>query len=309
MNTLEKARRFVYRCARPIDLARWQYHFENGSQEAVLTALAAYQNEDGGFGHALEADSFNPNSCPIQTNTAVEILREIGMTDPKHPIVQGILRYLDSGADFDEAHRQWLNTVPSNNDYPCAVWWKYGDKGSSFKYNPTASLAGFGIRFAAPDSAFHKRCCDIAREAVDWLLAQEPFTEQHVAACFVRLYEDCAEAGKAPFDMIALRERLGSMIRQTLDGVAEKWGKEYASMPSDLITSRSCHFYAANAAVVAAQCDYIRHSQLPDGSFIVPWQWWTDDKGFDLAENWWKSDIAVKFMRHLREFDDLTQGG
>lgn len=61
----EKARQFVYRNARPVDLARWQYHFEGGSREAVLTALACYQNPDGGFGHALEADAWNPNSTPL----------------------------------------------------------------------------------------------------------------------------------------------------------------------------------------------------------------------------------------------------
>jgi hypothetical protein len=31
MNTFEKARAFVYRNARPLDLARWQFHFEGGS--------------------------------------------------------------------------------------------------------------------------------------------------------------------------------------------------------------------------------------------------------------------------------------
>ena len=55
MNAFEKARRFMYRSARPVELARWQYHFEQGSKENVLKALAAYQNEDGGFGHGLEA--------------------------------------------------------------------------------------------------------------------------------------------------------------------------------------------------------------------------------------------------------------
>jgi len=45
----KKARSFIYRNARPLDIARWQYHFENGSKEAVLTALAAYQNEDGSW--------------------------------------------------------------------------------------------------------------------------------------------------------------------------------------------------------------------------------------------------------------------
>ena len=303
MNHLEQARIFIYRNARPIDLARWQYHFEHGSREAVLTALAAYQNEDGGFGHALEADSFNPNSCPIQTLTAATILQEIGLNDPSHPIIQRMLRYLVSGADFDETARQWLNTVPGNNDYPCAAWWKYGDKGSAFSYNPTAGLAGFAIRYADPSAELHRKACTIAREAVDWLLAREPFADHHIAGCFLFLYESCFAAGEVPFDMDALRSRLSAMIHLSLDGVAEKWGKEYAAMPSDLIPTSASPFYEANREVVSAQCDYIRRSQLPDGSFIVPWQWWTGDKGFDLAENWWKSDIIIKNMRFLREFD------
>ena len=72
----EKARGFIYRNARPIEIALWKYHFENGSREDILTALSMHQNTDGGFGHALEADSFNPNSAPIQTLNACEILRE-----------------------------------------------------------------------------------------------------------------------------------------------------------------------------------------------------------------------------------------
>lgn len=39
-------RRWMHRNARPLDLARWQYHFESGSAEAVLQSLSAYQNED-----------------------------------------------------------------------------------------------------------------------------------------------------------------------------------------------------------------------------------------------------------------------
>lgn len=57
----EKARKYIYRQARPLDFARWQYHFENGTKENVLVALSMYQNNDGGFGHGLESDCFNPN--------------------------------------------------------------------------------------------------------------------------------------------------------------------------------------------------------------------------------------------------------
>ncbi len=86
MNTFDKARKFIYRNARPIDLARWQYHFETGNKEVVLNVLSNYQNMDGGFGHALEADAWNPNSSPIQTWCATEVLREIEFADKNHPI-------------------------------------------------------------------------------------------------------------------------------------------------------------------------------------------------------------------------------
>lgn len=48
MTVFEKARKYIYRQARPLDLARWQYHFENGTKENVLVALSIYQNNDGG---------------------------------------------------------------------------------------------------------------------------------------------------------------------------------------------------------------------------------------------------------------------
>lgn len=96
----ERVRSFIYRNARPLDLARWQYHFDKGSKEAVLTALACYQNTDGGFGHALEPDAWNPESSPVQTWAATEVLREISLTDRDHPIIQGILHYLASGQDY-----------------------------------------------------------------------------------------------------------------------------------------------------------------------------------------------------------------
>lgn len=307
MEPFESAARFMYRCARPLDLARWQFHFEGGERDAVLRALSAYQNADGGFGHALEADSFNPNSCPIQTWAATEILRETGADSADgaaRPIVQGILRYLDSGADFDEGRRQWRNAVPSNNDFPCAAWWKCGEDGGDFRYNPTAALAGFALRFAAPESRLYALCLSLAGEAADWLGRQPAFAEQHIAACFIRLYEDCAAAGVAPFDADALLARLREMARLCLEDAPEKWGREYAAFPSDLISSPESPLRPTLSGVIAAQCDYIRGGQLPDGSFPVPWTWYNDDPGFPIAELWWKGDMLVKFMRFLRAFGE-----
>ncbi|QHQ63344.1 hypothetical protein Ana3638_23320 [Anaerocolumna sedimenticola] len=48
-NDFELIRSWVYRIARPLEMALWNYHFENGGKDAVLRALAAYQNTDGGL--------------------------------------------------------------------------------------------------------------------------------------------------------------------------------------------------------------------------------------------------------------------
>lgn len=110
------ARTFIYRNARPLDIARWRYLFEDGSKEDVITALLSYQNEDGGFAHALEPDCWNPNSAPIQTWVATEIIRKIELEDRDHPLIKGILNYLSSQMNFDG--HSWENTISKNDSYP-----------------------------------------------------------------------------------------------------------------------------------------------------------------------------------------------
>lgn len=302
MDTWERARKFVYRNARPLDLARWKFHFENGSRDDVWEALAAYQNENGGFGHGLEADCFNPHSSPIQTWAATEILQEIGGIDPRHPIVRGILRYLESGADFDAEQMQWLNVVPSNNDYPHAIWWSWGDGGSEFKYNPSAALAGFAIRYAERGSEVYSLACEIAQRVYDWFTAQEPFEEMHITGCLVRLYEYCVEAGATLFDMDVFRQKLIAQVDHNICKDTGKWNKEYVTLPSNFIRSRESTFYAAHKDLVEAECRAICEQQTEDGAFPVMWKWWTNYSEYGLSVNWWKADFCIRNMLFLREF-------
>lgn len=74
--SFETARNFIYKNARPLDIARWKYLFENGCREDVLLALAAYQNEDGGFGHALEPDCWNLNSSPFRHGRQLKLSKK-----------------------------------------------------------------------------------------------------------------------------------------------------------------------------------------------------------------------------------------
>lgn len=299
MTTYEKARAFMYRCARPLELALWQHRFEGGSADSVLQALSFYQNEDGGFGHALEADNWNPHSTPLTTQTATEILYAVD-APAGHPIVEGVLRYLDSGADFDAEHRQWPGSLPSNNDHPRAIWWTWDGK-DAFQYNPTAGLAAFILRYADRQSPVYRKGLAIAQEAVDWLLAQEPFAEKHVVYLFMRLAELGRGHGLRGLD--EMEKRLHGLAPLCVCTDLTKYGVEYVDRPTDLIDGPQHPCYPDIAGAAGAECRFLIDSQLPDGSWPVPWRWWNEYTAeYEVAAYWWKGHIVLKHITFLRNF-------
>lgn len=293
-----RARTFIYRHARPLDLARWQFHFENGSKDAVITALAAYQNADGGFAHALEADAWNPNSAPIQTWCATQVLQEIDFDDAAHPVVQGILRYLESGADFDGRH--WKCVVESNNDYPHAQWWHWGGDGETDD-NPTASLAGFIVRFAPKGSTLHELGRCLVRKAAERLLKREECGDMHVIGCYIAMVEYIRAAGETDLMDISAAE---AQLRRFIDAALTKdvcaWERYYACRPSQFMLDRESVFYAEQARLAAHECDFIMRTQQEDGAWAIPWRWSGYPTQWAMSENWWKADMIIRNLRFLR---------
>lgn len=295
---LEAAKRFIYRNARPLDLARWRYLFEHGDRELVLELLASYQNEDGGFGHGLEPDCWNPNSAPVQTWTATEIIREVGLEDAGHPLIQGILRYLASGADFNG--HTWLNSVPSNDDGPHAPWWSY-DPEQEGSYNPTACLIGFILKFGEPESALYQQAVSLAREAYAFLKENFPLDSMHTVSCFVELYEYLREAGIT--DVIDLPEFEGLLHRQIRAVLTEDtsvWATEYVCKPSLFIHSKDSVFYAENQELCEFECRFISSTQEPDGTWNITWEWDGYPEEWHISKNWWKSDVIIKNLNFYK---------
>lgn len=294
---------WFYRNARPLDLARWQYHFENGGQAAVLAALAAYQNEDGGFGHALEADSWNPNSSPIQTATAAEILLELHIEDRGHPVIQGILRFLDSGAEKDG--NTWRNVIATNNEYPHAPWWNTAsDSTSRSRFNPTAILAGFILQYADRNSLLYASGVRTAKE-LEELFLQETDLEMHPLKCVVTLLEYIFLAGlQEQFAYDEMKAAAARRITALLERDAGDWSG-YACKPSAFIHSPAGLGYADNAAIVEMELDYVLANRNPEGIWSLNWSWAGYEREFAVSENWWKAGIALEKLLFLRAFGRL----
>lgn len=293
----ESARNFVYRNARPLDFALWKYHFEGGSESDVLSALKEYQNDDGGFGHAIEPDMWNTNSTPISTWAATEKLNQINLTDKLHPIINGILKYLDSGKDFEDG--KWLNTVPSNNDYPHAVWWGCNDAIGIPDDNPTVSLAGFAVKYADKNSSLYAKASEIIKMAVKRFIDNQN-CDMHTVRCYMELYEYCRDAHVDFIDMAAFKATLFNAVRQSICADTSKWLTEYVCKPSFFFDKSWLLFEIIDLELCKKEAELLKELQQPDGSYPVTWQWHNDYKEFEISKNWWKSSIIINNILYLK---------
>lgn len=296
--SFHEVRRWMYRNARPLELARWQHWFEGGSVKAVLTALAAYQNEDGGFGHALEADCWNPCSTPIQTGDALLLLDQLGFEEGEHPMVRRVLRWLESGACRREGY--WMNTVPQNDSYPHAPWWSYRPE-SGVSFNPTGILLGFLLRYGERESAAYQEGLATANVLLR-ACEKDPPADQHSLTCCLALLRGIRKAGlwealQADTALKAVLQKAGEMIERDTG----KWDG-YVCLPSVFIDGPDSPLYPGNEAVLAQELEMLIAKREPGGVWGISWQWGSCPEAFAISENWWKGRKAVESVQLLKNF-------
>lgn len=294
----ENAKKFVYRNARPLDFARWKFHFENAEAAAVLEILSAYQNPDGGFGSAVEPDLWNPHSTPAGTLAAAEILREIGFADFEHPVVQGMLSYLTSGKDFEKD--RWYFTLPANNAYPHAEWWSCPNGKGVPAENPTAGLAAFALTASKRGSKLYRTARGIAVKSIFNFFAERP-RDTHTLRCYLWLLEVCE--GISEFKVIDLslfRNKLYAAIGESVCKEKARWRTEFVCRPSHYFDCTGRIFRILDGQLCKGEAEFMLASQLADGSLPVTWQWWNAYKQAAVAENWWRSAQLITALLYIK---------
>src|SRR5260370_22362202 len=92
--------------------------FGDDDAQRVRDAVAAYRNEDGGFGHALEPDCRAPGSQPLAVEMALRIMDETGAWDDV--LVRGACDWL---AAIAPAEGGAAGAEPTLLAWPHAPWW------------------------------------------------------------------------------------------------------------------------------------------------------------------------------------------
>jgi hypothetical protein len=144
---LPAAERFMARHARVLDRRRLQRQSEGGDAGAVLAALAAYRNPDGGYGWGLEPDLRSTESQPAGALHAFEALEDaLPATTPRAGELcdwLGSVALPDGGLPF---------ALPVTDAAGCAPFWAKADPADS-SLQITAYVAAACHRVAAEDPA------------------------------------------------------------------------------------------------------------------------------------------------------------
>ena len=302
---LQQTRTYLATAGRSVDQARFAFHFDGGSATDVLTALAAYQNEDGGFGHALEPDLRTAASSAVATQQGFNLLREVGATSDE-PLVQRAVAYLL--ATLDKTRLCWEIVPAAVADAPHAPWWDYAKIAESFAgflANPRAALIGFLWEHQA---LVHPPWLDQLLDAQLTHLAAQPTDagiDMHELPCYVTL----ATTPQLPD---RYRQQITTLLQARVQGkVTADRGAfgGYQLLPLDVAPAPDALLaMTVDRGALDAHLDYLIESQLPDGSWPVPWSWdFVDAAAWAQAERDWKGFIAVNRLKMLAAYGRIER--
>ncbi|OAH14714.1 hypothetical protein [Streptomyces jeddahensis] len=270
-SALSRAEQFVWLTARVLEQRRFAYHFLNGGADPVDTALAAYLNEDDGYGHALEPDLRGPVSQPLHTGHALRVLDSIGRCGGQR--VERACRYLSSVSTPEGA----LPAIhPSQRGYPSAPFVPVMD-------DPPSSLLATGpvVGLLHRNEVWHAwlfRATDFCWQAVESLEKSHPY-EVEAAVVFLDNAPDRprAEAAADRLGRMVREQRLAVLDPDQLDSFPVSPGYapgehhfpyDYAKVPESLARA----WFTDEE--MERSLDFLERQQQGDGGWPIRWRQW-----------------------------------
>jgi hypothetical protein len=137
-DTFAAGDRFLLNHARLVERRLFATCFLGQPATHVVDALRGYQNDDGGFGHALEPDKRCPASLPIDVETAFQAMALAGARD--ETMIAKACDFLAAVAVRADAGGAVPAAFPVIEQFPRAAHWT--DWTYAPALNPTAGLVG-----------------------------------------------------------------------------------------------------------------------------------------------------------------------
>jgi hypothetical protein len=277
----DAAAAFIAGNARVIDRRRFQRLFGDGAAQPVRDAVAAYRNDDGGFGHALEPDCRAPGSQSLAVEMALRIMDETDAWDEM--LVRGACDWLASVAP---AEGGVAFVEPTLADWPHAPWW-IAEEGHPASVTATGLIAGT-LHARAVSHPWLDRATEVMWTLIDALTEPGGYDMFGV----LRFLQQVPDRDRA-------REVFGRVGPQIIDRDLVAFDPEtpgevhfpldFAPEPDSLARE------LFDEATIKAHLDHLAHAQRDDGGWMFNWLAWSP-----AAEREWRGFLTVDALRVLR---------
>jgi hypothetical protein len=275
----DAAAEFMAARARVLDRRVFQRLFHGGAPEPVRDAVAAYRNDDGGFGHALEPDLRATASQPAAVEMALRIMDAAGAWDER--LVRDAIDWLASIAPSEGGATFVLPTLSQG---PHAPWWVPAE-GNPVSLIQTGQIAGvlYARGFNHP---WRDGATEVMWRGIDQLTEPNAY-EMFGILAFLQHVPDRSRAGNA-------LQRIGRLLRAlvTVDPDAEGETHsplDFAPLPDSIARS------LFDEATINAHLDHLAGAQREDGGWTFNWPAWSP-----AAEADWRGFLTVDALRVLR---------
>ena len=275
---LAAAERFMYENARLLDLHRAAVLLHDAPISPVLSALRAYRNPDGGFGHGLEPDVRGPYSEPVSTLDALEVLVEVGARED--PMIRDAVAWLALIAFPDGSIPMAMATAAA---FPHAPWMVPSEGGSHLTFMLAAALAHAGV-----SDPWLERACAWCWERIEGGTGLEGYWIK-AAIGFLDAVADEARA------LVAIR-RIGERLDAdgsipVLGGTDNERLRPLTLSPHPGARSRMLF----SQTQIDTELDAVESGQQDDGGWTFDFLAWSPGQELD-----WRGAVTLAALRSLR---------
>lgn len=300
----EKSSSWIKRNARPLEAARWEYHFEGGSNKKVIEYLSAFQNEDGGFGHGIEPDFWSPYSSPMATWAAGQILMEIH-ADKDDEVVKSMISYMVNTIQRETG--MWLSSLPENNQFPHAPWWHWTEAvQENWMFNPGAELAGFLVHWSSEQSVASKLGWLSIEKAINRLMNAAEM-DKHELNNYQQLLKVMTSYkstfnSKFTFSLTDVSKKIAELVLLCVERDVSAWSTGYKTLPLDFIKNPNHSLSKEFGDLMEQNLNLYIESLTEEGTWDISWEWGSYPEEFAIARRQWKGILTVERYKVLKSF-------
>jgi hypothetical protein len=214
-----------------------------------------------------------------------------------------ILDYLESS--FDGFSMRWLRVDESNDLYPHAPWWSYVDEMATF--NPSASIAGFVIRYAHPLSEVYRQGYYVTDYVIKSLRYTNDVLEVHELRCVLDMTNDLLKSHHHGLINDAIQKNLVAQIDSILEKDSTKWFSSYSVKPSALIKMHPSIGSDIFKDQMIQEFDIALKSRDQNGVWPITWQWDNYPEEFKEASKMWIGIIGLEYLELMLQYETIKK--